>query len=122
MSFEDFENKKDKNKQHIKELESLGLFPGEIKDLGNLLKDKILANKGEFSEDLTIRERGYLECENPDGSLTSLFAHLAGNPENIYLLAKKIQEEFPELEFNFERDKHGKKIKYTVKEKKISNK
>lgn len=90
---------------------------GDIKDMEGLLKEKILTNKGEYSEDLVIKDDGTFESQNPDGSLTSLFANLSEKPENIYLFAKKIQEEFPELEFTFEKDKHGKKIKYTVKER-----
>jgi len=88
-----------------------------IKYIGGLLKDRILANKGEYSETLTIKEDGDIEFINAEGSIASLFVVASEKPENIYLFAKKIQEEFPELEFNFERDKHGKRIKYTVKEK-----
>ena len=118
MSVENFENKEDKNKQNEKELETLDLDSEQVEDLGRIFKKKILDNKGEYSESLIIDDHGFVNWENPDGSLTSLFSQMAQKPENIYLLAKKIQERFPELEFNFEKDEYGKKLDYTIKEKK----
>jgi len=111
MSLENLENKKNKNKEEEREIE----------DLGDLLKSKILGNRGEYSEKLTITGRDDFERQNLDGTLTSFFAHMAQNPENLYLLSKKIQEKFPELEFNFERDENDQWIKYTVKEKMTTN-
>ena len=108
MTLENLGDKKNKDKESERMIEDWGIF----------FKRKIEYNQEEYSEKLTVREKGDFELQNPDGSLVSLFVHMAETPENLYFLSKQIQDKFPELEFNFEKDKYGKWIKYTVKVKK----
>ena len=95
--------------------EELEEMDANIKFLAEIIKDKIVSNGGEFSETISITPDGWLKLMDSDEKLKSLFVHHAvEGEEELFKLAKAIQNKSPEIKFNFERDPEGRWIKYTV--------
>lgn len=73
----------------------------------------MLEHNNPYSETFLIKENGQFDREKRiDGSTPHM--QEANTPEELYQIAKEIKERYPEYEFSFENDKHGKWIKYTV--------
>ena len=102
----------------------------EINDLGVLLKRHMSNSEGKFSETLQIDPKGSLKWETSEGKLVSLFSYIAiadeektgSGVESLFRLAKRVNDKFPELHFDFEQDQNRTSIKYTVSETQQSKK
>ena len=73
----------------------------------------IVDHDGSYSETLVIKENGQFDDIRMDG-MSRIMLHEANTPEELYKIAKEIQDKYPEYKFSFETDLYGKWIKYTV--------
>ncbi len=91
-----------------------GLEGGDYEKLADTMRMKI-KDSGSFSETIEIRKDGSLAVAETVDSIKSLFANLAWEGiEDLYELAKRVQQIDSGLKFAFEQDPEGKWIRYTV--------
>lgn len=80
----------------------------------------ILTHTDSYSETFKIKDDGNFDgFERLDGSPVNM--HGADTADELYKLAKDIQDKHPEYQFNFENDPEGKWLKYTVSKKKLES-
>jgi hypothetical protein len=73
----------------------------------------IVDHDGSYSETLVIKENGQFDDIRMDGT-SRIMLHESNTPEELYKIAKEIQDKYPEYKFSFEDGPHKEWIKYTV--------